>query len=177
MTSKTVYIYGLVDPQTEEIRYVGKTSNLKDRYSSHLFADDVNRHKCNWIKLLKKNGHKPRMIILEKATEKNWEDRERFWIKHGYINGWKLTNISKGGDTYSVYDDSSGLFPVHLLYPWVDKTNIELLNQLDQETIKQIANEFVVNMIDLSFEKIDDYEIYIECNKYINNKLENIKSL
>lgn len=97
MTSRPIYIYALQDPRTEQIRYIGKTGNLKSRLYFHLQCKDVNRHKVGWIQQLKTEGLKPAMLTLEETTEVDWPEREKYWIAHGRQEGWPLTNISEGG--------------------------------------------------------------------------------
>lgn len=88
-----IYIYSLSHPLTNEVRYIGKTINLKRRYRQHLY-DKRTTHKCNWIQSLKKEGLKPVLTIIETCDE-NWQDREKYWITQ-YDN---LTNFSDGGGT------------------------------------------------------------------------------
>ena len=47
---KYTYIYILIDPFTNQIRYVGKANNPKERYKNHKNrCRDKNTHKRNWI--------------------------------------------------------------------------------------------------------------------------------
>lgn len=96
--SKT-YIYGLCDPNTEKIRYIGKSDNPKVRYANHLHCavSDTNEHKKNWIRSLQKVGQVPSLVILEEIEAADWEERERWWIQYGRDNEWGLTNMSDGG--------------------------------------------------------------------------------
>ena len=86
-----IYIYTLSHPVTNEVRYVGKTINIKRRLKQHLH-DKRSSHKASWVKSLKSDGLKPIMTILEICTD-NWQEREIFWISQ-YDN---LTNIKQGG--------------------------------------------------------------------------------
>ncbi|WP_300571212.1 GIY-YIG nuclease family protein [Flavobacterium sp.] len=86
-----IYIYTLSHPITNEVRYVGKTINIKRRYKQHLY-DKRNTHKCNWVQSLRKDKLKPILTIIEEC-ESNWQDREKYWITQ-YDN---LTNFSDGG--------------------------------------------------------------------------------
>jgi group I intron endonuclease len=86
-----VYIYTLSHPLTNEIRYVGKTINIKRRYKQHLY-DKRKTHKANWVRSLRNDGLKPVLTVIE-GCENNWQDRERFWISQ--FNN--LTNFSLGG--------------------------------------------------------------------------------
>jgi group I intron endonuclease len=89
------YIYTLSHPETNEVRYVGKTINIKRRYKQHLY-DKRTTHKSSWVKSLKQLGLKPIMTIIETCNETNWIDREKFWITQ-FDN---LTNLLDGGGVH-----------------------------------------------------------------------------
>ncbi len=93
---KKVYIYSLKDPRNNEIRYVGKTVNMENRYHAHT---NIGGNKKNdlWISELKALGFLPIMDILEVSDEENWDEAEKYWIAYGRDNGWKLNNIADGG--------------------------------------------------------------------------------
>ncbi len=95
---REVKIYGLVDPETDEIRYVGKTvKTLSSRLSNHVYNAKVtkhNRHLSNWFLKFLNKGLKPLIIELEKATEENWKEIEMKWIKKLP----NLINLTEGGD-------------------------------------------------------------------------------
>ena len=86
-----IYIYTLSHPITNEVRYVGKTINVKRRFKQHLY-DKRHSHKASWVKSLKSEGLKPIMTIVETCTD-NWQEREIYWINQ-YDN---LTNLKQGG--------------------------------------------------------------------------------
>lgn len=92
---KIIVIYGLICPTEKIVRYVGKSSQIEERYKQHLFTYE-NTHKDNWIKKLKKLNMKPKFIILEYAPN-NWINREKWWIEYFKDRSNKLTNISPGG--------------------------------------------------------------------------------
>ena len=98
--NQKVFIYGLVDPRTNEIRYVGKTNDLKRRFAYHLCCkDDIGSHRYNWIQGLRKKNLKPERIIIEDVLQKDSNKREIFWIAYFRKQvGNKLTNIRDGGD-------------------------------------------------------------------------------
>ena len=87
-----IYIYTLSHPLTNEVRYVGKTINIKRRYKQHLY-DKRNSYKANWVKSLRNDGLKPILTILETCNEDNWQEREIHWIAQ-FDN---LTNFLNGG--------------------------------------------------------------------------------
>lgn len=98
LEGKPVYIYGLRDPETHLIRYIGKAENPKARLSGHL-RDKANCHRVHWIQGLLARGLKPEVVIIEKIEgEWPWQESERHWIDYGRRNGWDLTNNTDGGD-------------------------------------------------------------------------------
>lgn len=88
-----IYIYTLSHPVTNEVRYVGKTINIKRRYKQHLY-DKRKTHKACWVQSLRNDNLKPIINIIE-TCEDNWQEREIFWISQ-FDN---LTNFSLGGGT------------------------------------------------------------------------------
>jgi hypothetical protein len=95
-------IYGLKDPFTNEIRYVGKSSWGIKRARDHLkpshVAKETNSHKANWLRIVYANGGRPEVVFLEGSTPESLNDDERKWIAYGRSHGWRLTNIKDGGD-------------------------------------------------------------------------------
>lgn len=93
-------IYGLVDPLTNQLRYIGKT--IQDpyfRYASHISISKHNKKKDHthcWIKSLLNNKLKPEIVIIQENT--SIED-EIFYIEYYKSIGCNLTNHTKGGDT------------------------------------------------------------------------------
>jgi transposase len=93
-----VFIYTLED-KNGNIRYVGKTNNLKIRYSSHIrLSKKENTHKSCWIKSLLKNDEYPIMNILDEVDVNEWEWWEIYWISQIKTWGFSLTNIESGGN-------------------------------------------------------------------------------
>ncbi len=92
------YIYGLVDPRTNFIRYVGKSVDPQIRLSRHLrphSTDSPKTYCARWIRSLKTIGLEPTLTILEGPCE-NWEEAERRWIASFPLG--QLTNLTSGGD-------------------------------------------------------------------------------
>lgn len=92
------FIYGLIDPRNQELRYIGKADNPKKRLQSHIngrFKTDS--YKNHWLKNLCYNS-KPELIILEKISILEWEESEKWWIVYCKFLGVRLTNGTEGGD-------------------------------------------------------------------------------
>jgi hypothetical protein len=98
-------IYAEVDPETNEIRYVGRTGNPKRRHAQHI--DDVSPTigqwgaekktwytRSNWMYALAEKRLEPSMHILKSIEVSplviEWELR---YIWHGIQQGWRLLNI------------------------------------------------------------------------------------
>lgn len=98
MPPKSSFIYILCHPITGELRYVGKANNPRQRLSSHLGSN----HKVpvsNWIRSLKSKGLLPVMEVIEETDD--WMTAERFWICHLRFLGFRLLNLTEGGDQYA----------------------------------------------------------------------------
>ena len=93
----TVHIYGLIDPRTQELRYIGKTNKKPEkRLKEHLECRGQG-HKINWIKDILASGSTPEIFVIEDVPEHEWQDSERFWISYFRYIGSNLTNVGNGG--------------------------------------------------------------------------------
>ena len=92
------YIYILRHPETFEIRYVGKTNNIKRRFAQHkskkCLEKTGSKKLASWILKLLSNNLLPIMEIIEECDD-NWEEREKYWIS--YYSNTNLCNLSNGG--------------------------------------------------------------------------------
>jgi len=100
-----IYIYALVDPRNEDVRYIGKTGNLEKRLRAHLRADPSEKSplKNAWINQLKSLGLKPKQQILEQCSVDNWQERERYWQLFYEGLHAPLTNLRVCGEGRSYY--------------------------------------------------------------------------
>lgn len=95
---KQVYIYTLTDPVTNEIRYVGKTNDIRTRFSCHLGRNNPKSHKASWIASLKARNLIPIIEIIDIVPIDNWKFWEKYWISQLISWGFNLTNHTEGGD-------------------------------------------------------------------------------
>ena len=96
---ETTNIYILIDPETQQIRYVGKANNITQRYRAHLNRARKHQiHKLNWIKSLKEKGLKPIIEIIDVVPINDWIFWETYWIAQFKAWGFKLINYTSGGD-------------------------------------------------------------------------------
>lgn len=94
------YIYGLVDPVSSCIRYIGRAVNPRSRLNAHLCEKGDNK-KCQWIAELSRQGKKPTMVILEETDAANVRSAETKWIEKLSVQfGWKLVNTLGVPDNY-----------------------------------------------------------------------------
>lgn len=99
--NREVYIYLLSDPITNQIRYVGKTTNPHSRYYEHTRPGNVNHiitHKNCWIKSLRAKGLKPILEVIDIVSEAEWQFWEEYWICQIKAWGFDLTNMTLGGE-------------------------------------------------------------------------------
>jgi hypothetical protein len=98
LTPVTTFIYVLIDPETNEIRYVGKSDNPRKRLDGHVYSNkDSNRHKLNWVRKLARNKLKPVMQVIEETPYELWKERECYWIAYYRAQGCILLNVAEGG--------------------------------------------------------------------------------
>ena len=116
-------IYGLLDPENKNIRYVGKTHKRREiRLAEHIrdTEEGSKLHVHNWIRGLLKRGNKPTIFVLDRIPgTMDWAEAERRHIKYWKslseeflpmryppmtkgsavvdIHGIALTNMTEGG--------------------------------------------------------------------------------
>lgn len=95
-------IYGLIDPRSGELRYVGKTSaspwNRADRHVREARAGH-RTHRHNWLRQLLVVGLRPDVEVLEvHGTPEALAEAERHFIAYFRSVGCNLTNLTDGGE-------------------------------------------------------------------------------
>jgi hypothetical protein len=98
-------IYGLVDPRTGEIRYIGKSATGMKRPNLHRKPSLLRRdctYKARWVRALHRLGLTYSIEVLEYLLDREGLNAaERYWISEAKCNGWRLTNLTDGGDGLS----------------------------------------------------------------------------
>lgn len=94
-----VYIYGLIDSTSNELRYVGKTVNLNRRYRRHISERNLHdSYKDRWIRKLINNGHSIELVTIDIVNNNDWKFWESHYISYFKTIGCRLTNGTNGGD-------------------------------------------------------------------------------
>lgn len=98
--SSTATIYGLRDPRSMELRYVGMTVKPERRVKEHVrdSARRPNCHRSKWIASLVREGLRPELIELETVPHGERETAEIFWVGYMKALGARLTNATNGGN-------------------------------------------------------------------------------
>ncbi len=102
--TRPVYTYTLNEPDTNEVRYVGKTDKPKERLQAHLRPSSLRArtYKNHWIKSLMQRGLRPTMtVVTAHPTDALAALEEIRLIKYYMSLGCSLTNGTRGGDGIS----------------------------------------------------------------------------
>ena len=94
-------IYVLLEPDTNNVRYVGKAVDLYTRIRNHYKPSRLidKTHKNNWLNKLLNKGKYVKVNIVEQLDDENLlNEAEKKWIKHYKDLGCDLTNGTEGGD-------------------------------------------------------------------------------
>jgi hypothetical protein len=90
-------IYGLIDPRTDEMRYIGKAVDADKRYKGHMRDSRVRDTPVyRWIRKLFSMGMRPDMLVLSECDD--WKSEERRLIASARKRGYSLLNVADGGD-------------------------------------------------------------------------------
>jgi hypothetical protein len=147
------YIYALIDPSTNQCRYVGKADNPVRRLQRHLQKKRLQdaTYKAAWLRQVVEKGLAPEMLVLEEVPKDTWKESECFWIGYFRMIGAQLTNGTSGGDGGCFKGSANPMFgrkgPAHPAYgkprpkDVVDKIRAKQVGRkrkLDPEALERI---------------------------------------
>ena len=89
-------VYGLADPKSNELKYVGTTrQTLTVQLDKHL-GDDCSHPLLSWLSNLKKSGLAPEIFEIESVDPgDDWYEAEQFWTTYFRGIGADLLNIAE----------------------------------------------------------------------------------
>ncbi len=91
-----ISVYGLTDPRSGELKYVGATRRLLSvRLSNHISAipSKGQSPRVKWLRELVKQGLRPEIFTIEAVDDFQGAEAERFYIQYFRYIGCKLTNF------------------------------------------------------------------------------------
>jgi len=93
------YIYVLKDPETLDIRYVGKTTCIKNRFKAHKSLKATKgTYLASWIMSLRNKGLSPLIETIDTINGSGWKEKESYYIEFYRNKGCKLVNLTSGGE-------------------------------------------------------------------------------
>ena len=170
-----VYIYTLASSEKpEEIRYVGKTINIKTRlrrHTSKYYLEHETTYKNNWIKSELTKGNKILINEIDCVEESIWEEKETYWIEKYKELGYKLTNSTIGGEGIKLTDEI-------IRKRNESNRNSEKRKQYNKErgilTVEENIKKHNINKVN---EKFFGYRNCPGCEKLLEYKSKNIYSV
>lgn len=98
MKTEIAYIYILIDPRDNEVRYVGKTTQPLKRLKSHIYEcknEKIKHRRAKWIRKLIKENFIPVIKFVKICPLNDFEKYETEYIK--LYQSDKLTNSDETG--------------------------------------------------------------------------------
>ena len=99
MHNRTWDIYTLIDPFSNQVRYVGITFRKKARMREHISRAKTGgkTYRDCWIRSLLRKGCHPLYHVVATGQGEGWQEAERQWIAF-YRPLAQLTNLTEGGE-------------------------------------------------------------------------------
>lgn len=94
----TVFIYMLSDPDTGDVRYVGKTKDREARLKVHAAGGKEQNYRGNLLRSFRVQGIKPYLTTLDEVPENEWPMWEAAYIQFFREQGCNLVNTTSGGE-------------------------------------------------------------------------------
>lgn len=106
-------IYALVDPRSGQVRYIGLSGicvYARNKALRTQCVTDQQPKRDRWLRELFTTGGKPGVRLLELMAEgmtiTQLGEREQWWIAQGKEQGWRLTNLTTGGQVTQWSEES-----------------------------------------------------------------------
>ncbi len=143
-TAGKYIVYGLHDPRTDALRYIGQTkSSVRQRLAGHL-CDARRRghtHIARWLAALGRLGLRPVVRVLERCSSADAVcDLERKWIEVARNRGDDLTNVTDGGEGAPGFKHSAETLIKFRARPnvWSGRKHTEESKRLMSDALKRV---------------------------------------
>jgi group I intron endonuclease len=162
----TTQIYTLTDPNTNKIRYVGKSNNPTKRFYKHYKYCEHKTHKNNWINKLISEGKKPILEIIDIVPINEWVFWEMYWIEQMKVWGFDLVNGTIGGDG-STFGSSTSFKKGQEAWNKGLEPSDETKEKLRQANLGKIASQDTKDKMSSSQKKVvrTEFSVLIEKGK------------
>ena len=97
-TNKFAKIYGILDPNTNEVVYIGKANNVKARLKTHI--SDCRKKRSNlytWMQQQINDNKTIKIVELASSLSDDWQSLEKIMIAQ-YKSDHELLNMASGGN-------------------------------------------------------------------------------
>lgn len=181
MSMTKIFIYSLSDPETLQVRYIGKTTNLQRRFRKHINNSKKRKyHSALWIRSLVIKGKEPILNLIEETDKSNWQQREIFWIEF-YRNQTDLTNILAGGQETTTYGFKGKKHSLESIEKMKKARTGKTIKQMDRNGLRRKAiiafcdrNKKSVYQFDLNRNFISKWDSAVDAAKALNLEHSNI---
>jgi len=159
-------IYALLCPDTKEVRYIGKSKNIKKRFKSHRGTARTENYPVSmWVVKMRDAGKKPLIKILEQVGGKEINGSEIIFISYFREKGARLLNIHAGGAIPAAIGNgrSSECWSVNNIEdPWRVLRNLTFGMKKNNIRVKEIMKSLSEEYRSLSSEK-ERVEFQLNC--------------
>jgi group I intron endonuclease len=138
--SQKYYLYLLIDPTCDSLRYVGFSKDPYNRFKQHVTSKQL-CHKTYWINTLKNNGLTPLLKVIDEVENKEEAlQLEKAYIKDMRLSGIDLTNTTIGGDAPMIDRKHSDETKAKMSQGRLGEKNSFYGKKHSKETIEKLSN-------------------------------------
>lgn len=126
---KSSYIYFLIDPRNNNIKYIGSSANCHQRYLEHCtYHPRDNALKAGWLMKLQKRGLKPILIKVVKCANKIEGKEIEMHLINEFKNSHPLLNIAGVTANRSISKRARN-------EKWIDKVHQYYTNKINNQIV------------------------------------------
>lgn len=141
---KKYTIYGLKDPLTNKLRYIGCSINIDNRYRQHLYnSKNLLNEKDLWINELLSNNFYPELIILDIIETDNRKKALNLEAKYINENKETLFNIND-----FMYDENKKEKVILLSMLQNEHEKLEKYAEINRRSIRSQAHWIILNWME-----------------------------